>query len=369
MLLAYSVYIFILILAVFSGTLGLCQSKTYKLNNAYFLLPIVIISLIMGFRFQVGTDWETYKGYYEDFLKGGMSWESIKYSTLEPLYLILNKTIALFNIRYQGFFTIIMSLHLILLYKSFDRYSFLLPLGLFFYITTFFFMSLNIQRQTLAICIFFFSLRYIFDRKFLKYCICISIATLIHYSSIILFPVYFLSSHFFNFLNRRWLLITLYVCSFYAFNVILNWISSFVINYVANGKYLLNLNALGNVNMGVSSGIGILVTHMIDVILIWYSPKLNSIYKDYNFNILFRIYFIGVCLSNAFGIDEFLSRLPLAMESLRFVILAFLIQYLMKGNKKIISYCAGCCILVLYFLMFIVSIKNGAAGCSPFMFA
>lgn len=369
MLLTYIIYIFILTVLVYGGILGNCWNHKYTLKNIYFLVPIIIVSLIAGFRFQVGTDWETYKGYYEDFLKGGMSWENIKYSTLEPLYLILNKVIALFNVNYQVFFTIIMFLHLILLYKSFDRYPVLLPFGLFFYITTFFFMSLNIQRQTLAICIFFYSLRYIFDHKFFKYCICISIATLIHYSSIILLPVYFLSTNFFNFLNKRWLQIALYICSFYAFNVILNWISSFVINYVANGKYLLNLNALGNVNMGVSSGIGILVTHMIDVILIWYSPKLNSIYKDYNFNILFRIYFIGVCLSNAFGIDEFLSRLPLAMESLRFVILAFLIQYLMKDNKKITSYCTGCCILILYFLMFIVSIKNGAAGCSPFMFA
>lgn len=368
MILAYIIYFFILLFLTGSAYLAK-RKREYAVCSYELLIPLLLVSVLMGFRYDVGTDWEQYKIYYTDILDNGLAWSKITSSTLEPLYLILNASIAFWGIPYQGFFAIIMFLHLFLLYKSFDYYKFLLPLGIFFYVTTLFCTSLNIQRQTLSICIFLFSLRYILNRQFLKYFICVAVAAMTHYSSFILFPIYFLAFDSAGFLNKRWVQIALYISSFFVFNIFLDWIMNVVSLYVPNAKYLSNLSALGNRDMDVASGLGILANYVIDIILILFSNKLGRIYKSIGFNVLFRIFFIGVCLSNTFSIDVFLSRLPLALESLRFIILAFLTHYLFSLKKIPSAYYFGIAIVSLYFFMFVFAIKNGASGCSPFQFA
>lgn len=370
MLLAYFVYFFILIIVVGFGwlTAHSGQKYSFKIGRADMLIPVVFISLLMGFRYQVGTDWEQYLAYYLDVLHYGMSWQEITESRMEPLYGILNVYSAFFNLPYQIFFALIMFLHLILLYKSFDQYVFLLPYGLFFYITTFFFFSLNGQRQSLAICVFFFSLRYILRKDILRYTCCILVAFLIHYSSVILFPVYFLYLEIMKFLDRGGILLLLYGVSFLLFDYLLSFIVEVMSMYVTNAKYLKNLSILGNWDMEVSSGLGILATHCVDILLIVYSKKLRVAFQSNHFSLLFRIFIVGAVASNIFGNDVFLSRLPFAMESLRFLMLAFWVYYLWNINKSRFNLYLGFALIFLYLGMFGVSIYNGAAGCSPFQF-
>ena len=368
MLLAYLVYSFVLFLLVFFGY-WVSKKKAAKINKIGVVVSVILVSLVAGFRYNVGTDWEAYRTYYENILRYGMSWMEITTSSMEPLYLLLNKFIAFCGASYQFFFTIIMLLHLVLLYKSFDQYLFLLPWGLFFYVTMFFCMSLNIQRQTLSICVFMYSLRFILCRNFYKYCICIIVAGLIHYSSFILFPVYFLSMGVFRFLDKRVVQLGLYLCSFFVFKYVLVFIELFVSNFIVNAKYLYNISALGSVNMEISSGLGVLVTILIDIILILYSKRLSIVYSDYKFNVIFRVYFVGAVMSNIFGLDMFLSRLFLAMECLRFLILAFFVYYLMRIKRTELTYVCGCSIILLYLLMYFVGIYNGHSGCAPYQFA
>lgn len=368
MVLAFAVYIFILVFMTSFGIVA-TRGKKYCVLQLNTILPIIIVSLIMGFRYDVGTDWENYQAMYCEILKNGITWSSIVGSTLEPLYLILNAVIAYMGLPYQIFFAIIMFLHLILLYKSFDHYPYLLPLGLFFYITTFFCTSLNIQRQSLSICIFIYSIRFILDKEFYKYCMCIIIAGLIHYSSFILLPVYFLSMNFTRVLDKRLIQLSLYACSFFIFNFALNIINNFVLGFITNAKYLSNLNALGNVNMGTSSGLGVIATIVVDIFLIIYSKRLSIVYSKYKFNVIFRIYYVGIVMSNIFGLDMFLSRLFLAMENMRFIVLAFFVYYLINVKRTEFSYAVGCSLIVLYLLMYLGGIYNGNSGCSPFAFA
>ncbi len=370
MLLAYSVYFFILIFVVGFAWLTIHSIQKYKFSlwKWNVMIPVLTISLLMGFRYDVGADWKAYLSYYVDILNCGISWQEIVDSTLEPLYWILNACIAFFNFPYQIFFAIIMFIHLILLYKSFDRSVFLLPLGLFFYFTTVFFTSLNIQRQTLAFCIFLYALRYVLNREFIKYAGCILIASLFHYSSIVLFPVYFLSLRWMKFWDSKYLMLILYVLSFLLFEYFLNIIITVLPLYITNTKYLQNMALLGNWNMDVDSGLGILATRCIDVLLILFSTILGRVYKNAHFNILFRIYFVGVCMANIFDVDVFLSRIPFAMVNLRFVVLAYFLYYLFHVKRSLLNYSLGGGVILLYMAMFIMKIYNGAAGCSPFQF-
>ncbi len=371
MLLAYYVYFWILVIVVAFGwvTSHNRQRGQVELKRADILIPVLLVSLLMGFRYQVGTDWKQYQSIYINVLHFGMSWQEIADSTMEPLYWILNVCIASFDLPYQLFFAVIMFLHLILLYKSFDRYVFLLPWGLFFYFTTVFTTSLNIHRQTLSFCIFLYALKFVIDRNFLKYFLWIGVAALIHYSSLILFPVYFLSVRGMRFLDNKYVMLLLYGLSFFLFEYFLNFITDILSLYIVNAKYLQNLSVLGNREMEVSSGLGILSTYVVDIVLILYSKRLSKVFGRYRFNVLFRIFFVGICLANAFGIDVFLSRVPFALESLRFLMLAYLVYYLFGIKRSVFGYSLGGVIVLLYLMMFLAGIYNGHSGCSPFQFA
>lgn len=369
MQLAILVYLFVLTIAV---SCAYCFShKNYSrisLCNIYIIFPVIIISLLAGFRYKVGTDWENYYEYYQRILNYGMSMDAIKDSTIEPLYLILNCIIAFFKFPYQLFFGVVMFIHLFFLYKSFKDYTWLLPLGLFFYFSSIFTTSLNIQRQTLAFCIFLYATIFYRNGDGLKYLLTVILASCFHYSSLILLPIYFLRFKCFSFLENRWLGLFLYIFSFFLFSYVLEFIYILLTNFVTNVKYLNNMSALGNLEMGVNSGIGIFIFHFFDIVIIWNSKMLSKSFKDINFCFLYRAFFIGVILSNIFGNDIFLSRVPFALESLRFIMLAFLV-YKMLQHRTILNYLLALFIIILNFSTFIMAILHGHSGCSPYYFA
>lgn len=368
MILAFLVYFFILFIAVTFGYIASHKHIKLQLYNKYILLPIIIISLIVGFRYLVGTDWESYHFLYNQALADFLSVGNIFTSTMEPLYIVLNLVLAFFQVPYQMFFAVVMMIHLCLLYKSFKDYVWLLPLGLFFYFTSVFTTSLNIQRQTMSFCVFLFATNYYRNGNAVKYVLSIFIAISMHYSSIILLSIYLLRSKVFSFLDNRCIDILLYAISFFLFEHILNIINSILTTYVTNAKYLSNMALLGNADMEVNSGLGILIFHFLDLLIILYSRKMSIYFEQIHFKYLYRAFLLGVIFANVFGNDVFLSRVPFALENLRFLMLAFLVYYLF-AHKRILSYILALMLLGINLCTFIMSILNGNSGCSPYSFA
>lgn len=374
MLLAFVIYTFVLLVSTGFSYLWIHIKNSAKISFVYkpliLILPILIVSVLLGYRYNVGTDWNNYQATYLNIINNGISFYDILHSDYEPIYLTLNAIIAFFGSPYQIFFTVIIVLYLYLLYKSFSKFSFLLPLGFFFFITTTLFNALNIQRQVLSVCIFLYSTKYILSRDIFKYFFCVTIATLCHTSSIILFPLYFITNPLFKFIDKTFVLLLLYFISFFLYDIIFDILIDLLsVFFSDNARYLRNIESIGRLAMETTTGLGVLSTKIIDVILIFYSSKLSKVYKDYKFNTLFRIFFIGVFLSNIFQLDVFLSRVPLAMESTRIFILAFLINYLLKIRKNVINYIIAISLLVLHLAIYYVGIINGAGGCSPYQFA
>lgn len=361
MILALSIYISILF------SLPLCGTLTWDNRNKSLLAYLIIslISIVVGLRYDVGTDWENYKEYYE--YVGKFGFDGLFKTDMEPLYFCLNWLLNFFALPYQFLFIVIMALHLGMLYKSLSDYRFLLPWALFLYVTFIFTSSLNIQRQTLSFCIFVFSLRYLLRGESIKYYVCALFAIGFHYSSIILLCVYFLRFNIFRFLNNRLIVLCAYALSFFLLDFLLDFIYSFFEMFISNAKYTRNLSTLGNANMVVSSGLGMLLYYIIDIVLIIYSSKLSILYRKYGFEVLFRMFICGVLLSNIFGIDVFLSRVPFALENLRFLLLAFLLFHLLR-SRLLLNHLLAYSILIICGSMYVMGILHGSSGSSPFQF-
>lgn len=115
------------------------------------------------------------------------------YST-EFGYIGFNWAVAhITNNRYIFIFLYTISMYAIILH-SFRRYAKNYPLASILFMALVFYFSFTYLRQMFAAAIIGLSIRYIIERKFLKYCAIIIVAFSFHNSAIIFFPMYFIAN-------------------------------------------------------------------------------------------------------------------------------------------------------------------------------
>ena len=146
-----------------------------------YLIPILAFTFVFGCRYDVGID-------YLHYLWGYL-WGSERES--EPVFRYITKTMYEAGIHYSIYFSLWALIQISLIYYSLRRYPFIFPYMAFFLIYGMFFMSMmNVMRQQLAACVFMASLQFIEEKKWIKYILCIFVATIFHRSALLLLLVY-----------------------------------------------------------------------------------------------------------------------------------------------------------------------------------
>lgn len=326
---------------------------------------LFIASIIIGGRYEVGTDWPNYFDLYSSILDHGITFNNIMFNGYEPLYLILNAIFAFFDLSPSIFFTGVALLQFILLCKAVDKKR-ILPWVIFFFFTQLFAMSLNIQRQMIAVGFFLLATKYI-DKSKMIYLILVLCASLFHYSSIILFPLVFIDNRVFSFLENRVVVLVLFFATLIFSEVFLGILNLSSIDGLLSDKYAGNLDVI-DIQMKVSSGLGIMAKNLMAVVVIYYMPYLLNFYKDVILSYIYRLFIIGLLLSNTFEISMFLSRVPLALVSLRVLIYPLLCYYLFNKSVRSLGFFIGVCFVTLSLMMFIMGIINSDGGISPYNF-
>ena len=118
--------------------------------------------------------------------------------------------------------------------------------------------------------------------------------------------------------------------------------------------------------MTASSGLGLIFIKICDLCLILTSDKVIGYYNDVKVKCLYRLFFIGIILSNIFGLSVMLSRLPLGLVMLRIYILSLACHYFFKVERK--YFLLGLALLFINLLMIITGVLHGDGGCSPYQF-
>lgn len=174
------VYIIMFIIAVFFAILASKQPNKNK-KLIYTLLAFLPIIIVSSIRYDVGTDY-MYRNVpdYQNMVLG----KDIE--NLEPLFKLIMKICIFFSKDYVILFVvtsiITYTLICITIYKNSKN---ILLSVLVFILGTYFFQSLNLIRQFIGIAIMFYAYRYILDKKYIKWFICLALATMIHTSCII----------------------------------------------------------------------------------------------------------------------------------------------------------------------------------------
>ena len=324
--------------------------------NIRLIAILLIITIISGIRDSyIGNDYHNYLDYYNYILNFGKIGSHFK--KVEIGWEYLNMLFAKNQIPASVFFGIIAGLTWYFFIRGSQKYQFLLPLMLYFAITSGFFLwTMSGLRQSVAIMMFFYSIRYIIEKKPLHYIAVIGIASLFHTSALILFPVYFIYKIKFN----QKIFFIIYILSLFLIGN--HWLYNYMINltmdimtklhlldqymgYMTSKKITANVERMG-------TGLGVLLKWITALYILYMSKKTLKLYPD--LNIYFVLFFIGTIGTNIFFSIDLIGRVLNYFNISFFIVIASTI-YISK--EKIERY-FSLMLIIAYFMVYCQQLYN-----------
>lgn len=224
-------YCLLLLLIVVLG-LFLCERKPSRHSDTIFL-GIVSLALILFAALRadtVGIDYPMYQTYFERMHREG--WQFLIGSEneyrIEFGFSLLNYIVSLFSGDVRVLMAVMAVLIVVMATAVLYRDGSLPWVGMFVFVSfNFFGNSMSFIRQSLAIGIFLFAIRYLKEKRFVPYLLILLLAASFHKSMLLLLPFYFLAQ-----LRVTWKSVLAYV-SAAAVLLLLFWpIFTFVTQFV-----------------------------------------------------------------------------------------------------------------------------------------
>lgn len=181
--------------------------KQKKFFIVLFFFEIVLFSGLRSFN--VGADTLNYLDglhYYRNLKKSDVLSSSLVWPyKYEIGYFWLLKICAYFRVSDRLFLIIISIIIYLPICIFVNKYSddYFISVILFFSLG-FFTYSVGLFRQMIAMSILCLSFKYVLNRNFIRFCICVGIAYMFHETAIVIFPLYFL----YNFNNKKIIILT-----------------------------------------------------------------------------------------------------------------------------------------------------------------
>lgn len=354
------------------------STRTYQLKPVYLeeisfesrkrlsvpnILGLIIFALLIGFRYDVGTDWMAYKDLFTDL--SGRTYLTFQDQKIEIGYYLLSKFFVNQNLGHQYLFFSMALLSWYFVYKGYP--SHILYLGLYFlFVDEFFFWSMNGMRQFLAIAIWFYSLKYVISRKIGYYILYILLASCFHKSVIFMLLVYFLPN--LRLYNRKiWLIIFLASLLIGSNSFVISKLTSAVVLVLTKlpiaVDYINYVDTDRLTTAQVNLGLGFFYKIIVNVSIIYFSKFLLE--KNSKLNIYILLFFVGTVIFNIFYNVQLVGRINQYFLFLRSFLMAVICYHFIKEQRftKWTFF-----IIVSYFFLFLVAIYNGSNLSNPFRF-
>lgn len=189
------IYLFIVLIIILLSYLEAIEQS--RLSSALYGGGICIfLVLFAAFRDNVGTDWLAYYSFYVD-----------KTDDLEPGYRFFNNFLSSHGVPYYVFLLFLNSLSLFLFFISLKRYAIFFVVSLLlFYCELYLYFNFSGVRQGIAISIVVYSIRFTINRRLFQFLICIFLAIMFHYTSLVFVIAYFIP--FRKFSKKEYVFIT-----------------------------------------------------------------------------------------------------------------------------------------------------------------
>lgn len=311
-------------------------------------VPFLCMLLIAGVRYDVGTDYMTYKDIF--------SWIRMDNAPyIEPGYRFLNVFIRYFTTNFVWIFLASSFITLLFFYRGIITLSSNQCMSIYLFITMgYYFYSFNAVRQYMALAVSFYASKYLKNGEFLKYTCFIIFAALFHKSVLIMIPLYFL-------LRLRFKVSYYFIISLFAAGTlllhkqILNLIFQFIYSAYNNSDFLDFHFSYLNIAISIIVFIGT---------MIYYKPLLsrdrgNIIYINASFFSLILFLFMG-------WLGLFVSRLGVYLSVYFIITIPEIIACESKSSaKKLYTVIIYGCLFILW-VMIMKKNLNSASRLLPY---
>lgn len=317
-----------------SGTLSSCKSIQY-------ILPLFLLIIFFGFRGFIDTDISNYYPIYNDlpnlfFDKVETIKKCLKHYPFEIGYFYFTCFLKSCGLNYFGYQFINTTIDFIVLYSFFSRYckNRIIMAFCLYYLFGCFSFEVNLLRNTKAIMLFIISIRYLQERKPLKYFILNGLGLLFHASAFIFLPLYFF---IYKKPNKK-IFIVLYILGNVIYLLKIKWIKSFLVFLFPFFPDIKIFNLIGTYFINSDFGefgitIGYLERTITSILIFLYFERLSSDKQKYVFLNCFYIYiFIYLYFSEAYIL---IQRLPLLFVFSYWILLPRIYDFLKKENKAL----------------------------------
>ena len=331
-----------------------------KRTMFFLICAVTVYAVLFGLRSGVGMDFHSYERWYDDAALGIDS-----YVHLEPGFRFLMNVCASSHLPFAVFLGIIAFVQLYLVFRSVRPFDQAWPfLALTFMLGGIWLTYANGLRQQLAFCMFAYSLRFIADRKWLKYYLCIAVAILFHNSAFILFLIYPFYVFRDEWFRRPWL--QLAVLAF-----VLTFSNLPVAEYMA-GRLDTIAGFLGydiyftdgfELTQTVRRGLGYWINLSVSVCLILWSREVKSHYNDRLVSIMYDLFCFGVLWRYLFIDSLVFSRVNYYFGGFEYIYAALTLAVLCNKSdmRKIL-------LIALYGMVFIAIMFRMQTNTALFMF-
>lgn len=330
---------------------------------------IAIYATVLGLRYNVGTDYQSYVGFYEE-ISSHVSAADVQF---EIGFYWLIRALKFFELPPTALFLATCCIQMIFMTIWLRRNSFLAPWFIYFYFTTLLvFESMNIIRQATAFMILLCAMPQLVDRKLLQYMILVVLASTVHSSALIFLPLYFLLDNLWI-SSRRWQVVILLLAYGSA-----NTIKGFLFEFFPLISMAVGLENYGKIqddlffNTEISGfSPGLIFVLISDLIVIMTSPWLKRKYEVQGFRVYYNAFYVGSVLTPVIFFSNYIpfSRLLFYFTAFKFIVLSFLVAWLFsKSVRSLWAKGLGAILVISYFGWFMLAISKGAALSAPFQF-
>lgn len=324
------------------------------------IFPMLLFAVIFGMRYDVGVDHLTY---LEAYLTNRDA------SKNELLFRAITDLSHFLNLNFVVYFAVLAFIQVFFFFYAFKREMYLFPLLIFFLFANgdiIFWM--NVIRQSIAMCIWVFSLNFIAKRKFWRYAMLGVMAFLFHRSAIVLFVFYPILVGGRDYLKiiplQLILLASAFVIKEVFFDIImsLSAVVDFYISLLGAEMYeeSYNIDALAeNFKENPGTGLAYLWKIIIHVIIVIYSARLKKYYSSRWFNMIYFLFFIGLITYYMFPVGAISFSRPFRYFYIfQPIMLSYFVYYLYKNKTVNNGILMGMIILSFFWIFYLHHISS-----------
>lgn len=188
--------IYLFIIFAFLICIYLYDYKQISTNrNIVLKLLFITLTLLAGLRYRIGTDTISYADFYTtvpDIFSLKLSdFVNTRFAPLCFLLFSISKTICSDFVFFQLVISFIVNYTIFWFIQRYGRNRFVFTFLLMYFLTSYYMLNCEVLRESLAICVFIYSIPFLLDKKYIQYYLLCSVAILFHYGAVILliFPL------------------------------------------------------------------------------------------------------------------------------------------------------------------------------------